>query len=188
MIIQNTNTKNTLSAVDSFSAVCTSISSMTTDQGINWEQASEVAPSPLTDSDRHIPTAASAKRRRVRKGTRSCWECKRRKIACTFASAQDLTCIPCQRRRTHCVSQEILEDLALPRSSNRQAELGERIARVEGFIKNFLAPDKRVGAAGQDDRPSVNDSLGPSHSVGLAINTNSAPIFIRDPLTPAMVC
>ncbi|KAI1629981.1 putative Zn(II)2Cys6 transcription factor [Exophiala viscosa] len=50
------------------------------------------------------------KRRRVRKGTHSCWECKRRKVRCNFASAADTICITCRRRGTKCVSQELPEE------------------------------------------------------------------------------
>lgn len=87
------------------------------------------------------------KRRKVRKGTRSCWECKRRKIRCIFASSEDVTCIGCQRRRAPCVSQELPEDLSLSLSMSPSARGGrgkskphlhhlsvgehERIARAE---------------------------------------------------------
>ncbi|KAL4895643.1 hypothetical protein BDV59DRAFT_142053 [Aspergillus ambiguus] len=54
-----------------------------------------------------------AKRRKVRKGTHSCWECKRRKMKCRFdhriASA---SCNGCRRRGSPCISQEFPEDLA----------------------------------------------------------------------------
>ncbi|KIW03105.1 uncharacterized protein PV09_05750 [Verruconis gallopava] len=48
----------------------------------------------------------TTKRRRVRKGTHSCWECRRRKVKCTFASLDDVRCVTCVRRRAKCVSQE----------------------------------------------------------------------------------
>ncbi|KAF7157293.1 hypothetical protein CNMCM5623_001416 [Aspergillus felis] len=79
----------------------------------------------------------SAKRRRVRKGTRSCWECKRRKIRCIFSSPDDVACIGCQHRRAPCVSQDMPEDLSPARKGNRH--LSERIAKVEDFIKDFVA-------------------------------------------------
>ncbi|KAF2656518.1 hypothetical protein K491DRAFT_373253 [Lophiostoma macrostomum CBS 122681] len=46
------------------------------------------------------------KRRKVRKGTKNCWECKRRKVRCMFSSANASTCDNCQRRGSTCVSQE----------------------------------------------------------------------------------
>lgn len=53
-----------------------------------------------------------AKRRKVRKGTQSCWECKRRKVRCIFSSPATI-CNNCQRRKTICISQE-LPDIPIP--------------------------------------------------------------------------
>jgi hypothetical protein len=52
----------------------------------------------------------SAKRRKVRKGTRSCWSCKRRKVRCVFRSDSDAVCFTCTRRGTNCVSQIFYDD------------------------------------------------------------------------------
>ena len=46
-------------------------------------------------------------RRKVRKGTTSCWNCKRRKVRCIFASETDKTRSNCQRRRAECVTQDL---------------------------------------------------------------------------------
>ncbi|KAF2877616.1 hypothetical protein BDV95DRAFT_477574, partial [Massariosphaeria phaeospora] len=46
-----------------------------------------------------------AKRRKVRKGTHSCEECRRRKVKCIFAPPEDAVCITCQRRGAKCTSQ-----------------------------------------------------------------------------------
>ncbi|KAL4972518.1 hypothetical protein BDW66DRAFT_162845 [Aspergillus desertorum] len=48
---------------------------------------------------------ATAKVRKIRKGTHSCRECRRRKVKCTFTSIDDSTCNICRRRGTKCVSQ-----------------------------------------------------------------------------------
>ncbi|PKX97795.1 uncharacterized protein P174DRAFT_364906 [Aspergillus novofumigatus IBT 16806] len=98
----------------------------------------------------------SAKRRRVRKGTRSCWECKRRKIRCIFLSPDDVTCIGCQNRRAPCVGQDLPEDLSPSRKGNQH--LSERIARVEDFIKDFVASKHAGGEPLQDrhlDQPNT---------------------------------
>ncbi|KAL8727817.1 MAG: hypothetical protein Q9166_005809 [cf. Caloplaca sp. 2 TL-2023] len=123
----------------------------------------------------------TAKRRKVRKGTQSCWECKRRKIRCIYASSEEITCIGCQRRRALCVSQEMPEDLSPAQTGNRH--LGERIARVEDLIKDLLA-SKHVGATRQvegeprQDRRSFSDAV-------KARSKDSAPSAIRAPPTPA---
>lgn len=46
---------------------------------------------------------------KVRKGTHSCWECRRRKVKCTFASEEDTICVTCRRRSTKCASQTASE-------------------------------------------------------------------------------
>lgn len=54
---------------------------------------------------------SEVKRRRVRKGTHSCWECKRRKMKCIFDPLTNAitTCNGCRRRGSQCVSQEFPE-------------------------------------------------------------------------------
>ncbi|CAH0051868.1 unnamed protein product [Clonostachys solani] len=72
--------------------------------------------SPLKDAsaaDEDTAATPSRKRRKIRKGTQSCWECKRRKIRCTFAAPADTTCDGCRSRRTKCVSQEFDDESAL---------------------------------------------------------------------------
>jgi hypothetical protein len=53
-------------------------------------------------------TARGVKRRKLRKGTHSCWECKRRKMKCVLdpRAVADGVCIGCRRRGTKCVGQE----------------------------------------------------------------------------------
>lgn len=85
------------------------------------------------------------RKRKVRKGTQSCWECKRRKTKCHFiVSTNNATCDGCKRRGTRCVSQEFPENPA----SNRE-QLGDRIGRVEELL-NQLAQNK--GASVGDAR------------------------------------
>jgi hypothetical protein len=50
------------------------------------------------------------KRRRVRKGTHSCWECKRRKVKCLLDPLDHSICNGCRRRGTKCISQEYPDD------------------------------------------------------------------------------
>ncbi|CAG8042307.1 unnamed protein product [Penicillium salamii] len=73
----------------------------------------------------------SPKRRKVRKGTHSCWECRRRKEKCTFGSSADV-CIKCHRRGTKCVAQELPDEAS---DSLRQGlKTGDRVARVEALV------------------------------------------------------
>ncbi|EXJ90441.1 hypothetical protein A1O1_03543 [Capronia coronata CBS 617.96] len=93
------------------------------------------------------------KRKRIRKGTRSCWECKRRKMKCIFDSSTDAICIRCQRRSTKCVSQEFPEEISQPVDNNRK--MGDRIVRVENLIEQLIqkvANDGPGPYAGNPDR------------------------------------
>jgi len=75
-----------------------------------------------------------SKRRKVRKGTHSCWECKRRKIRCTFLKASDTVCIGCTRRGTDCLGQEFPEESVTAASS----AANDRIVRVEALIQQLV--------------------------------------------------
>ena len=123
---------------------------------------------------------APVKRKKVRKGTQSCWECKRRKVRCIFTSSEHITCIGCERRGKLCLSQELPEDWSPAKSSNRH--LGERIAKVEDLMKDFLASK---GA------PATSHSGGKSHeNMHSAFRTRPiepTPISLRAPLTSAEV-
>ncbi|KAK0657628.1 hypothetical protein B0T16DRAFT_402194 [Cercophora newfieldiana] len=55
-------------------------------------------------------TEPALKRRKLRKGTQSCWECKRRKTRCTFVSPRESVCDGCRSREVQCVSQEFCEE------------------------------------------------------------------------------
>jgi hypothetical protein len=63
------------------------------------------------NTDTHVPV--EPKRRKVRKGTRSCWACKQRKMKCILNPLTDTICNGCRRRGLKCVSQEY-PDTSLP--------------------------------------------------------------------------
>lgn len=62
--------------------------------------------------EQHL-SCAQTKRRKLRKGTHSCWECKRRKMRCIFSPLDTSTCSGCRRRGSQCVSQEFPESLVV---------------------------------------------------------------------------
>ncbi|KAI1774507.1 hypothetical protein F4818DRAFT_418110 [Hypoxylon cercidicola] len=72
------------------------------------------------------------KRRKVRKGTQSCWECKRRKIRCTFAAPTDAICDGCKSRRTRCISQEYHDGVTLASSKV------DRLSRMESLVEQLV--------------------------------------------------
>ncbi|QMW39125.1 hypothetical protein G4B11_002405 [Aspergillus flavus] len=79
------------------------------------------------------------KRKKLRRGTRSCWECKRRKMKCVFERPEDAVCVGCHRRWTQCVSQEFPEQVPAHIDSSRQ--LRDRLRRVESRLDQVLHQD-----------------------------------------------
>lgn len=90
-------------------------------------------------------TANAPKKRKVRKGTLSCWECKRRKIRCTFAALTDTICDGCRSRQTRCISQEFHDEVALP------SKKVDRLSRVESLVEQLFNGKEKSGmlASGQ---------------------------------------
>ncbi|KAI6783992.1 uncharacterized protein J7T54_004538 [Emericellopsis cladophorae] len=74
----------------------------------------------------------ASKKRKVRKGTHSCWECRRRKIKCTFARENDLVCVNCQAK-------------ASSTSSRPQDEaLAQRLIRLEAMMGRLADPQSKA--------------------------------------------
>ncbi|OBS28298.1 hypothetical protein FPOA_02239 [Fusarium poae] len=99
-------------------------------------------------------SAPAPKRRKLRKGTQSCWECKRRKAKCIYSDHLGI-CDSCKRRGTDCVSQEVQENPP-PIGSNKHVV--DRLGEVEALVQHLLK-------ASQTERQS-NDSLVSPESLG----------------------
>lgn len=83
----------------------------------------------------HMPNEddeRKAKRKKLRKGTRSCWECKRKKIKCIFKSDGDVKCETCFRKGTNCVSQDLPDEA--PAGGD---QLHDRLGRVESLLTDL---------------------------------------------------
>ncbi|KAJ4256055.1 hypothetical protein NW762_009129 [Fusarium torreyae] len=100
------------------------------------------------------------KRRKIRKGTRSCWECKRRKIRCSFADSTDAVCIPCQRHGNKCVSQEYPEDTA---PSARGRHMSDRIVRVEALVEQLTKKVATDGHASHTPSTATDNGCPSTH-------------------------
>ena len=88
-----------------------------------------------------FPSAGErSERRKVRKGTSSCWECKRRKIRCTFTAPRDVTCDGCKRRGIICTSQEFPRVVTPTSTSGTSSarEVGVRLGRVEALVEQLV--------------------------------------------------
>ncbi|KAH7384424.1 hypothetical protein DE146DRAFT_760193 [Phaeosphaeria sp. MPI-PUGE-AT-0046c] len=78
------------------------------------------------------------KRRKVRKGTQSCWACKRRKVRCIFSVPTNSVCDNCTKRKTQCIPQEYV-DVDEASSFGREYALGleDRLSRVEDVLQTM---------------------------------------------------
>ncbi|KJK60901.1 fungal transcription factor regulatory middle homology region [Aspergillus parasiticus SU-1] len=93
-------------------------------------------------------------RKKVRKGTRSCWECKHRKVRCHFVSDGDQSCRECLTRGTPCRSQDLPE----PENTREldRASLSDRLGRVESLLERVLRRlDTMGGAVEAQELPSM---------------------------------
>lgn len=131
------------------------------------------AASPL---DRHamesrntkIDAGRNLERRKTRKGTRSCWQCKRRKVKCVYARPGDDVCIGCARRCVDCVGQEFPEQG--PRPSSKPRLVGDRIGRLESMIQQLadqvgghVASSKSLSTPGNNALPVFRTMMLSTH-------------------------
>ncbi|KAJ5806572.1 uncharacterized protein N7503_004174 [Penicillium pulvis] len=77
------------------------------------------------------PSNLILKRRKLRQGTTSCWECKHRKKKCEFG-AGSTTCNTCQRLGLPCVSQDLKDPV------NVHEDLGRRLDQVEALVTQLV--------------------------------------------------
>ncbi|KAI0408660.1 hypothetical protein F4802DRAFT_594072 [Xylaria palmicola] len=104
-----------------------------------------------------LTAAPSTDRRKIRKGTRSCWECKRRKNKCTWSSTGG-KCDGCHHRGARCVGQEIPEERIAP-GGTRAIASSKRLRRLEVMV---AALSRRLNSGGTS--PGLNDTaLSPDH-------------------------
>ncbi|KAJ9294871.1 transcriptional regulator family: Fungal Specific TF [Paecilomyces variotii] len=86
----------------------------------------------IPEADNATRSNHTSKRPKLRKGTFSCWECKRRKTRCEFRPKASSVCLSCQRRELPCVSQEFPEP-----GDNGLEEVEKRIVHVEGLVSQL---------------------------------------------------
>ncbi|KAK8237439.1 hypothetical protein IWZ00DRAFT_445483 [Phyllosticta capitalensis] len=103
-------------------------------------------------------------RKRMRKGTHSCFECRRRKIKCIY-NENSTTCTECFARGSRCIDQENAEsDTVVDNRKN----LRERVANLEALVEALLEDKSTTHAAealralGKDITITPPESDGPS--------------------------
>ncbi|KAJ9490602.1 hypothetical protein VN97_g2631 [Penicillium thymicola] len=91
------------------------------------------------------------KRRKIRKGTFSCWECKNRKIRCHFTTSSATICAFCQSKGAWCISQECPN----PQGIGYQA-VEQRLDHVEGLVAQLV---QHRGALSPSQTPLVSQQV-----------------------------
>ena len=118
----------------------------------------------------------------MRKGTHSCFECRRRKIRCIFSPDNPSICTECFARGSRCVDQEHADsDVVVDQRKN----LRERVARLEMLVNSLMeetsdtkAADPRLhlrSVEGVSQTPQSEDS--PS-SLDVAVENTHAPVMM----------
>ncbi|KAJ5161481.1 hypothetical protein N7492_006873 [Penicillium capsulatum] len=107
----------------------------------------------------------------MRKGTKSCIECRRRKIRCTYKPDRPEACNECRLRGSTCIDQEQGPDVVISGQPERYS-LRERVTCLEAVVQDLI---KRLDDATADNSiatkhaeanlmptPVESDKLGPS--------------------------
>ncbi|KAL7896310.1 hypothetical protein HDV64DRAFT_255797 [Trichoderma sp. TUCIM 5745] len=115
----------------------------------------------ISNSDRGGDQFSTPKRRKIRKGTQSCWECKRRKIRCTFATPTESVCDGCRSRRVKCLSQEYHDDTRLTPASDKQESNVDKVCSQADDFSGFKSPSvcNYVASAALGNSPGDYDGI-----------------------------
>jgi hypothetical protein len=147
-------------------------------------------------------------RRLIRKGTHSCWECKRRKTRCTIdrKSSADSPCTECQRRGVPCISQEF-PDERHPRPSAPLQPIYDRLDRVERLLElateqtsarrnemqqqllevNYTSPPLGGEPAMSKSSPKLLTNLHITHQLGTLVQHAQPNLYARFAKIPEQV-
>ena len=130
-----------------------------------------------------VPSALSEEtsRKRMRKGTHSCTECRRRKKSCVMLPNGD-KCTECTERGVECLSQES-RPLKHPRIESKQG-LQERIARLETVVQSVVSrldtnqhlPSAAAEPVHSETAPSSPTSDDSTQDAGMWILPCSIPV------------
>jgi hypothetical protein len=93
-------------------------------------------------------------RKKMRKGTHSCFECRRRKIRCIFQADNPDVCSECFARGSKCIDQEHANPEVVV---DHRKNLRERVSRLEALVDTLL-DDKTVKSESRSQSISQADS------------------------------
>ncbi|KAM0131448.1 hypothetical protein ACHAO1_007359 [Botrytis cinerea] len=109
------------------------------------------------------------RKKRVRKGTKSCWECKRRKVKCQLSSENVSVCSGCLSRGTTCISQEYPEE----HDSSGGPQIGERLGRIELVLDKLMSKMEQYEEQDNATKIHTPESMGTGDVLAPFTNTAS---------------
>ncbi|EED14840.1 C6 finger domain protein, putative [Talaromyces stipitatus ATCC 10500] len=101
-------------------------------------------------------------RKKMRKGTKSCTECRRRKIRCTYDSDRPNICNECHSRGFECIDQEhgTLDPKVTGLLSGEQSySLRERVTQLENVVRDILQQMEHTTPSSASASPAQYDYL-----------------------------
>jgi hypothetical protein len=129
---------------------------------------------------------------------RSCWDCKKRKVRCTFDETSNTVCISCRRRGAPCIGQDKPEDEIEAYTKASRNALLDRMQKVETLLEKIVDGSHDPGKDGislgfnssahkaEFDylTPSSNEQSRPSYDPPPSRNTTlDARLCLTDDLT-----
>ncbi|KAL1595794.1 hypothetical protein SLS60_009483 [Paraconiothyrium brasiliense] len=108
-------------------------------------------------------------RKKMRKGTHSCFECRRRKIRCIFPADNPNVCSECFARGSRCIDQENADPEVVV---DHRKNLRERVSRLEALVDSLLE---------EKTERSTSDSASVSRSVSVSKTPN---VITKDTFPP----
>ncbi|KAI1368446.1 hypothetical protein F5Y08DRAFT_326004 [Xylaria arbuscula] len=128
------------------------------------------------------------RRRKIRKGTHSCWECKRRKNRCTWSRSEG-RCDGCHRRGTRCISQEFPQEHVPPERGAITKLDDSRILRLEALVERLSRQvDSEISSRHRAESHLDDGSDGPQVSIGTSdIAADSPTPSALNKTTPSLI-
>jgi hypothetical protein len=132
------------------------------------------------------------RRRSLRKGTHSCWACKRRKEKCSFDDGD--ICTGCVRRGTECVSQRFVDNdaahaTAAIATATRLQRIEDKVAQLASQLQSqsqmFTSP-VMSSTPGTTPRAMLSDTTRPASKTNLSPSISEAGQGLAVPITASI--
>ncbi|KAL5604305.1 uncharacterized protein BROUX77_004491 [Berkeleyomyces rouxiae] len=143
----------------------------------NTATGSIINPVSLSDKFQAIENG----KRRVRKGTKSCWQCRRRKIKCEYKTDNSAICIRCTEKGETCRSQEYPEELCAEERSeptvSTSRTVHQRLSEMERALKLVVSAVSPGNALLKDSSMSLSGAAAVADEVAMTCSVDGTSIL-----------